>query len=95
KGYSGDGGDPLDAKFSGPKGIAIDAHGNLLVVDTENHAVRRIDFANEIVTTVLGGKHSESTVKLRRPHGIAAIAPSDQATFLVADSEQHRVVWGR
>ncbi len=34
---------PTAATFDGPKELAIDRAGNLLIVDTENHAIRRID----------------------------------------------------
>ena len=90
KGYTGDGGDPATATFSGPKGVAIDGHGNLLVVDTENHAVRRIDFSTNTISTVLGGTSSKATLPLKRPHGIGCI--DDSARFLVGDSEFHRVI---
>jgi DNA-binding beta-propeller fold protein YncE len=88
KGYSGDGGPALQATFSGPKGIAIDQHGNLLIVDTENHAIRRIDVTTNRIDTILGGNQSETTMRLKRPHGIAI----SRATILVGDSEHHRVV---
>ena len=89
KGYSGDGGHPLQATFNGPKGIAIDSQGRVLIVDTENHAVRRIDLSANRVTTVLGGNAAKSTKPLKRPHGIAATADGG---FLVGDSEFHRVL---
>jgi len=38
RGYSGDGGPALAAVFDAPKEMAIDADGNILIVDTENHA---------------------------------------------------------
>jgi hypothetical protein len=92
KGYSGDGGPPRKATFSGPKGLAIDDQGRILVVDTENHAVRRIDLRLEIIETVLGGSVADATFRLRRPHGIAF---SPLLGYLVADSEFHRVIQGR
>lgn len=91
KGYTGDGGDPLHATFSGPKGITIDADGNLLIVDTENHAVRKIDFATNTIATVMGGPGSDDSAKLKRPHGIAA----SKNLFLLGDSENHRVLIGQ
>ena len=92
KGYSGDGGPPKDATFRGPKGLVIDEQGRLLVVDTENHAVRRIDLKSNRVDTVLGGTLADETFPLKRPHGIAV---KDGFGFLVADSEFHRVLHGR
>ncbi|QDT11072.1 hypothetical protein [Planctomycetes bacterium K23_9] len=90
KGYTGDGGDPREATFSGPKGIAAEPDGNLLVVDTENHAIRRIDFAANKIVTVMGGTAAAETTTLKRPHGIAVFVNG----FMVGDSEKHRVVQG-
>ena len=62
-GYSGDGGPAQAATWSrgGPKAIRCDHDGHLLVVDTENHAIRRIDAATGIVTT-----HCRRTAGRRR-----------------------------
>lgn len=92
KGYTGDGGPPLQATFSGPKGLVLDSRRRLLVVDTENHALRRIDLDRDVVETVLGGTLAEQTFTLQRPHGID-YAPS--LGYLIADSEHHRVLRGR
>ncbi len=89
KGYSGDGGDPLEATFKGPKGLTLDDRGRLLVVDTENHAVRRIDLSKNRVETLMGQQRSTRPITLKRPHGIAFSA---DAGFFLADSENHRVL---
>ena len=47
---------PLAAVFDAPKEMALDRDGSLLIVDTENHAIRRIDRASGIVTTIAGGR---------------------------------------
>lgn len=80
RGYAGDGGDARRAVFDAPKEMAIDADGNIYVVDTENHAIRRIDAQTWVVTTIASG--------LARPHG--ALAAQD-GSVLVADSEHHQV----
>ncbi|MEM9828263.1 MAG: hypothetical protein AAF958_16860 [Planctomycetota bacterium] len=90
KGYSGDGGDPLAATLSGPKGLVIDREGRLLVVDTENHCVRRIDPKRNTIETVLGGSKAGQTMTLKRPHGITVHSQGDG--FWVADSENDRVI---
>ncbi|XP_043687165.1 protein SUPPRESSOR OF QUENCHING 1, chloroplastic isoform X2 [Telopea speciosissima] len=44
-----------DATFNHPQGLAYNPKKNLLyVADTENHALREIDFVNEIVRTLAG-----------------------------------------
>jgi sugar lactone lactonase YvrE len=94
-GYSGDGGLMLDATFRGPKGLRIDPQGSLYVVDTENHAIRKIDPNTAKISTVAGGHKGpdgdggEATkAGLDRPHGIA-VAPD--GTLYIADSNNHRV----
>jgi DNA-binding beta-propeller fold protein YncE len=60
--------------------MAVDPAGNIFVVDTENHAIRRIDAESWIVTTIASG--------LARPHG-AVVAPD--GSVLVGDSEHHQI----
>ena len=42
------------ARFNGPQGMALGPDGRLYVADTENHAIRAVDFAAGSVTTVAG-----------------------------------------
>jgi streptogramin lyase len=95
EGYSGDGGPALMANFRGPKAIRTDRSGNLLIVDTENHAIRRINVATGRIETVAGGHRGPdgdggdaTQAGLNRPHG--CIVGSD-GTLYIADSENHRV----
>lgn len=53
-GYSGDGGPATEAQFDNVTGIRVDGAGNLFLVDYKNHAIRRVDKATEIITTVAG-----------------------------------------
>jgi len=85
RGYEGDGGNAVKAVFAAPKEMAVDADGNIYVVDTENHAIRRIDAKTWIVDTIAG---PSTGAGLARPHG-AAVGP-DGAIF-IGDSETHRV----
>ncbi|CAA7410224.1 unnamed protein product [Spirodela intermedia] len=59
QGYSGHiDGKPSDARFSRPKGVAVDDKGNLYVADTANLAIRKIGESG--VTTIAGGKSSST-----------------------------------
>jgi len=95
RGYSGDGGPALAATWGAPKAIRCDRHGNVVVVDTENHAIRRIDAATGIVTTIAGGHRGgegdggkATDAGLDRPHGCAI---DNQGNIFIADSNNHRV----
>jgi streptogramin lyase len=95
KGYSGDGGSAARATFNGPKGVRCDRQGNIYVVDTENHAIRRIDKKTNIVTTVAGGRKGDAgdggdatEAGLSRPHG--CIIDADGVLY-IADGGNHRI----
>lgn len=94
KGYAGDGGAAVDAKFNGPKGIACAPDGSVYIADTENHTIRRID-ARGVITTVLGtGVRGDGPdgdplqCRLSRPHGIFV---AKDGTVYVGDSESNKV----
>ena len=95
QGYTGDGGPAIDCEFNGPKAIRCDADGNVLIVDTENHAIRKYDATNEIITTVAGGHEGPDGdggpavgAGLARPHGVVV---DGGGAMYIADSENHRI----
>ena len=51
----GDGGNALAARFSVPRRVALDAAGNLYVLDSGSRSIRRVDAITHIITTVAGG----------------------------------------
>jgi sugar lactone lactonase YvrE len=55
-GFDGNGHSALTSVFSSPRGIAYDKSGNLLIVDSGNDQVRRVDAGTQIVT-VFAGSH--------------------------------------
>src|SRR5436309_2045161 len=54
-GYSGDGGAATSAMISYPQDIYIDADNNIYIADNTNHAIRKINGATGIITTIAGG----------------------------------------
>jgi DNA-binding beta-propeller fold protein YncE len=100
RGYSGDGGPAGSAVFDAPKEMALDRDGSLLIVDTENHAIRRIDRATGIITTVAGGRRGgqgdggpAAASGLDRPHG-AVVGPNGtihDGAIYIGDTNNHRI----
>jgi DNA-binding beta-propeller fold protein YncE len=53
-GLFGEGGPATAAGLNEPKGISLDGQGNLLIADSENHVIRRVDRASGIILTIAG-----------------------------------------
>ena len=53
-GSSGDGGPATRAKIDGPKGIIFDRNWNLIITDSGNDKIRRVDATTGIITTIAG-----------------------------------------
>lgn len=94
QGYSGDGGNGRLAQFAGPKGVAVDKHGNLLLVDTENHCIRILRKDGTVDTLIGDGKAGDGPdgdpkkCRLNRPHGVFI----DKAgAVYVGDSSNNKV----
>ena len=95
RGYAGDGGPARAAVFDAPKELALDPSGDILIVDTENHAIRRIFAETGRVETIAGGRKSPggdggpaTAAGLGRPHG--AVVGPDGAIY-IGDTENHRI----
>ena len=97
EGAGGDGGPALSAQFDGPKHLTVDRDDSVLIVDTENHAIRRYDPVKKVVTLVAGtGQPGPAGInrplaelELNRPHGVLVDPAGD---LLISDSDNHRVV---
>ncbi len=96
RGYTGDGGPAIAAKFNGPKELDVDPAGNIWIVDTENHAIRRIDHQTGKIETVAGngsrggkGDGGPATkASLDRPHGVAI---GIDGSCYIGDTNNHRI----
>ena len=95
-GFSGDGGPATSASLNYPRGVAVDASGNLSIADTWNHRVRKVDGATGVITTVAGdgttgfsGDGGPATsASLSLPRGVAVDASGN---VFIADRLNHRV----
>lgn len=93
-------GSSATAQFNYPRGIVIDATGNLYVSDSWNHRVRKIDASGEVSTYAGGGSifgvqsvsefkdGSDTSARFYTPCGLSI---DDIGNIYVADAYNHRV----
>ena len=94
-GSSGDGGAATNAKLNSPSGAAVDSSGNLLIADTFNGRIRKVD-TNGVITTVAGkggnaysgDGNAATNAFLNNPNAVAADASGD---FFIADTSNNRI----
>lgn len=73
-----------EARFCGPRGIAVDDAGNLFVADSGNNSIRRISPAG-VVTTVIGAAGTRGFVPGALPGAIdgpVGVAISDKLLYI-------------
>lgn len=65
------------ARFSSPRGIALDDAGNAYVCDTENHTIRRLRLATKEVETIAGSPSEDEAPSgsawLNKPTGVVFV----------------------
>ena len=95
QGFSGDGGNALNAQLNNPQGIALDAVGNLYIADQGNQRIRQVT-PSGIITTVAGtgtagysGDNVPATgSELNNPQGVV-VDPS--GNLYIADAGNYRI----
>ena len=87
---------PLEATLKGPKHLCVDADDNVLIADSDNHAVRKfLPRENKIVLIAGTGKPGKTLsddplkTELNQPHGVAVDA---RGRIYIADSVNGRVL---
>jgi sugar lactone lactonase YvrE len=93
--FDGDGGPAVKARMSCPHSLAFDASGNLVIADSGNNRIRRVD-SSGIITTIAGtGKFSSggdggpaTSAGLQSPKGITYDAAGN---LLIADSGNNQI----
>jgi len=92
-GYSGDKGPATSAELSDPKGLAIDAAGNLYIADHDNSVIRMVEPANGNIYTI-AGNHSfgysgdngpATSAQLNFPSGVAVYG----GNIYIADNQNN------
>lgn len=95
-GFSGDGGAATAAMIYYPRGLSLDAQGNLYIADWNNGRIRKVDAATGIITTVAGGGSPPSigdggpatAAVLNSPRDVASDA---QGNLYIADALHYRI----
>jgi len=94
-GHGGDGGAATLATIEGPKGVALDASGNLYIADTVSNRIRKVTVATGIINTVAGsaagGGYSgdggaATSAKIQNPQSVAV---DTAGNLYIADTENH------
>lgn len=92
-GFTGDDGPARNAQLSFPYGVAIDLQGNILIADSGNHRIRKID-AQATITTIAGSDHASGdggpalNARLFQPSGVAIDAGG---SVYISDTSNNRV----
>ncbi|MBI2962910.1 MAG: TIGR03663 family protein [Deltaproteobacteria bacterium] len=75
-------------QLSGPRGIALDRDGNLLVADSMNNRVQKLSPAGALLSVWGGPQAGDAAGQFRQPCGVA-VAPD--GSVYVADTWNHRI----
>lgn len=71
-GFAGDGSPASFACLNEPKAVAVDGRGNLIIADSENHLVRKVDCQTKVISTIAGHMgNAEPRVEVVRPVPVA------------------------
>ncbi|MGE8282119.1 MAG: gluconolaconase [Stenotrophomonas sp.] len=81
------------ARFNTPSGIALDAHGNLYVADTGNHAIRRVTPQGQVSTVAGDGTpgFADGAAAQARFNGPMGVAVGADGRVYVADTWNDRI----
>jgi sugar lactone lactonase YvrE len=95
RGYMGDGGAATSAQLANPTAVKADIFGNLFIVDTSNHCIRRVD-RNGAITTVAGtgseGYGGDNGVAMNAQLAFPTnIALDGVGNLYIADTGNHRI----
>jgi sugar lactone lactonase YvrE len=91
-GYDGEGNPPLSAMFISPTGMMVDSAGDILLVDTGNDRVRKINAAGTTVVTTVGGFVGDGGLAtngcLNSPENVTF---DSSGNYYIADGNNNRI----
>lgn len=95
-GYTGDGGDPLQATLNTPSDVEVGPDGTIYIADTFNNVIRKVNPERTEITTIVGtsrrgfaGEGTPATeAELSNPYGVA-LAPNGD--LYIADTYNNRI----
>ena len=95
-GFSGDGGPAVDAILGQPFDLALDPQGRLLVAESSNNIIRRVDLSTGTISTIAGtgerGFEGDGGLaieaKLGSPRGIVL---DGSGNLFITESTNHRI----
>ena len=92
--FNGDERPAIEAGLAGPSGLAFDTHGHLVIADTFNSRIRKVNLETGSIETILGNGQAfsyepgvnEGELSVARPYGIAF---DQKGHLLITDSDNH------
>lgn len=86
-------GSATDAEFRNPEGIAIDAQGNLIIADRQNHTIRKISTTGNVITIAGDGTagYADGAAATARFSSPWKVAVDNQGNIIVADRDNFKI----
>ena len=93
-GFLNDGNAATLAQLNSPKGVSVDASGNIFIADTNNHRIRIFTVGGNIDTvagTGIGSYNEEGMAKVKRVNSPSGVTADTSGNIYVADTNNHRI----
>jgi len=98
-GDAGDNGPAISASMKKPRGLWVDESGNVLIADTENNRVKKVNTSRGIINNVAGNGSAgysgddgpATSASLNKPQAVCIHKASAPAYLVIADPSNHRI----